>query len=148
MQWKATKEISKTLRMEFIQFKELLRASKLQASGASEETRESLRSGKILQALLTQPANKPVTIEIQIMLFYAKNENLFKDLEAPHVQEFITGFEAYARKEDAPLFTMIREKKALTDEIKKRMRLVLENYVAIIKKKFQAAEMESAVEVA
>ena len=148
VQWKATKEISKTLRMEFIQFKELLRASKLQASGASEETRESLRSGKILQALLTQPANKPVTIEIQLMLFYAKNENLFKDLEAPHVSEFIAGFEAFARKEDEPLFALIREKKAMTDEIKKRMRRVLENYVAVIKKKFLTAEAESAVEVA
>jgi F-type H+-transporting ATPase subunit alpha len=146
VQWKATKEISKSLRMEFIQFKELLRASKLQASGQSEETRESLRSGKILQALLTQPANQPVTIEIQIMLFYAKENHLFKDLEAAHVQEFIVGFEAFARKEDGALFTMIREKKVLTDEIKKRMKEVLEKYVVIIKKKFQAAEAESAFE--
>ena len=148
VQWKATKEISKSLRMEFIQFKELLRASKLQASGASEETREALRSGKILQALLTQPANKPVTIEIQIMLFYAKETQLFKDLEAVHVQDFLVGFEPYAREKDADLFTLIREKKALDDEIKKRMRRVLEDYVAIIKKKFMAAEAESAVEVA
>lgn len=148
VQWKATKEISKSLRMEFIQFKELLRASKLQASGQSEETRESLRSGKILQALLTQPANSPVTIEIQIMLFYAKENQLFKDLEAPHVQEFIVGFEEYARKTDGSLFALIREKKELTDEIKKRMRHLLEGYVAIIKKKFQTEESEAVVEVA
>lgn len=148
VQWKATKEISKSLRMEFIQFKELLRASKLQASGQSEETRENLRSGKILQALLTQPANKPVTIEIQIMLFYAKENQLFKDLEVQHVQEFLTGFEEYARKTDEPLFLLIREKKTLTDEIKKRMKHLLESYIAIIKKKFQTEEAESAVEVA
>jgi F-type H+-transporting ATPase subunit alpha len=148
VQWKATKEISKSLRMEFIQFKELLRASKLQASGQSEETRESLRSGKVLQALLTQPANKPVTIEIQIMLFYAKENQLFKDFEAQHVQEFIVGIEAYARQTDGALFTMIREKKTLTDEIKKRMKLVLESYVAVIRKKFLTEETESAVEVA
>ncbi len=46
VQWKATKAVTKSLRMEFIQFKEILKASKLQAGGASEETRESLKQGK------------------------------------------------------------------------------------------------------
>ncbi|HNX69502.1 MAG TPA: F0F1 ATP synthase subunit alpha [Candidatus Omnitrophota bacterium] len=148
VQWKATKDVSKTLRMEFIQFKELLRASKLQASGQSEETRESLRSGKVLQAILTQPANKPVPIEIQILLMYGKNENLFKDFEAQHIQDFLLGFEEYARKADPSFFTLLREKRALTDEIKKRMVKILQDYIAIIKKKFQTEEAESAVEVA
>lgn len=140
VQWKATKEISKSLRMEFIQFKELLRASKLQASGQSEETRENLRVGKILQALLTQPANKPVAIETQIMLFYAKENQLFKDLEVLHVQELIVGFDAYARRTDESLFSLIRKEKVLTDEIKKRMKHLLESYVVLIKKKFQTEE--------
>ena len=146
VQWKATKNVSKTLRMEFIQFKELLRASKLQASGQSEETRESLRSGKILQAILTQPANSPVNLETQIMLFFAKNEQLFKDLEPPHVADFLIGFEEYARKADPSLYTLIREKKDLTDEIKKRMTRVLSDYALVIKKKFQSLETEAAVE--
>ncbi|MDD3295209.1 MAG: F0F1 ATP synthase subunit alpha, partial [Geobacteraceae bacterium] len=147
VQWKATKDVSKSLRMEFIQFKELLRASKLQASGQSEETRESLRSGKVLQALLTQPANKPVPIEIQIMFFYAKEEQMFKDFELPMIQDFIAGFESYARETDASFFTLLREKKALTDEIKKRMKNLLEGYITVIRKKFQAQEAEAAVEV-
>lgn len=148
VQWKATKDVSKSLRMEFIQFKELLRASKLQASGQSEETREALRSGKILQAILTQPANAPVPIEIQIMLIYGKNEQIYKDFEIQHMQAFLAGFETYAKETDPSLFALLREKKALTDEIKKRIAQVLQGYASIIKKKFQTEEAESAVEVA
>ncbi|MGI6241048.1 MAG: F0F1 ATP synthase subunit alpha [Candidatus Omnitrophota bacterium] len=142
VQWKATKEVSKSLRMEFIQFKELLRASKLQASGQSEETRESLRAGKVLQALLTQPANNPVSIEIQIMSFFAKENQLFKDLELPHMQEFLTGFEPYAKEADPSLFSLIREKQVLDDEVKKRMTRILEEYIGTLKKKFQVEDEE------
>ena len=146
VQWKATKEVSKSLRMEFIVFKELLRVSKLQTTGQSDETRESIRAGKILQALLTQPANKPVKIEVQIMLFYAQSNNLFKDIEVQYISEFISGLEAYAQQEDGALFTLIREKKTLTDEIKQRMKRLLERYAAIIIKKWQTEETESAIE--
>ncbi len=147
VQWKATKKVSSSLRMEFIQFKELLRASKLQASGQSEETREALRSGKVLQALLTQPANKPVPIEIQIMIFYANNEKLFKDFEAKHMKEFLIGYEDYAKQNDPGIFALIREKKDLTDELKKRMSRLLLGYGEIIKKKMMKEEAEAAVEV-
>ncbi|MBU9889897.1 MAG: F0F1 ATP synthase subunit alpha, partial [Candidatus Omnitrophica bacterium] len=146
VQWKATKKVSGSLRMEFIQFKELLRASKLQAAGQSEETREALRAGKVLQALLTQPANKPVPLEIQIMVFYANNEKIFKDFEAKHMKEFLTGYEAYARETDPGVFTLIREKKDLTDELKKRMNRLVSGYVEIIKKKMMQEEAETAVE--
>lgn len=148
VQWKATKKVSASLRMEFIQFKELLRASKLQASGQSEETRESLRAGKILQALLTQPAGAPVPLEIQIMLMYGKNEQLFKEFEVEEMQDFLKSFEAVAREADPSIFTLLREKKELTDEIKKRMTKVIQEYVAVIRKKHQKAEAESGVEVA
>ena len=146
VQWKATKSVSKSLRMEFIQFKELLRASKLQASGQSEETREALRSGKVLQALLTQPANSPVTLEIQIIMMYAKNEQMFKEFEVEQMRDFLVNFEAYARRTDESLFKLLRDKKDLTDEIKKRISRVVQDYVEIVKKKFQKKELESAVE--
>ncbi|HOW59965.1 MAG TPA: F0F1 ATP synthase subunit alpha [Candidatus Omnitrophota bacterium] len=148
VQWKITKKVSSSLRMEFIQFKELLRASKLQASGQSEETRESLRAGKVLQAILTQPANSPVPIEIQIMLMYGKNEKMFNEFEAAHMQDFLVGFEEHAKKNDPTLFALIREKKELNDEIKKRITRVVQDYAAVIKQKFQKAENEASVEVA
>jgi len=146
VQWKATKAVSRSTRMEFIQFKELLRVSKLQASGQSEEARKTLETGRILQALLTQPASSPVTLELQIMLFYAKNEQMFKDLLLPQVQEFLVEFEEYVRREDPELLALIRETKDLNDEIKSRISRIVHELLAIIRKKTKKEVVDVEVE--
>ncbi len=133
VQWKSTKAVSKSLRLEFIQYKELLRISKLQTGGQSDEVREKLSQGKVLQALLTQPANNPVPLEVQIMCFFAKGENLLKDLEKDQINELQTGLWDYSNSNDSGLIKLIREKKDLTDEIKTRIRNVINAYVKEIK---------------
>ncbi len=145
VQWKATKAVSRSTRMEFIQFKELLRVSKLQASTQSEEARKSLEAGKILQALLTQPASSPVPVEFQVMLFYAKNEQMFKDLTLAQVQEFLAEFQAHVQREEPELLTMIRETKDLNDEIKSRISRIVHELLVIVKKR---AKRETAVTAA
>ena len=146
VQWKATKAVSRSTRMEFIQFKELLRVSKLQASSQSEEARKSLEQGRILQALLTQPASSPVTLEIQIMLFYAKNEQMFKDLTLHQVQEFLAEFQEHVRREEPELLAMIRETKDLNDEIKSRISRLVHELLTIIKKRTKREVIEVEVE--
>ncbi|MBI4549788.1 MAG: F0F1 ATP synthase subunit alpha [Candidatus Omnitrophica bacterium] len=147
VQWKATKDVSKSVRMEFIQFKELLRVSKLQAGGQSEEARENLRAGRILQAILTQPAGRPVDLVVQIMLFYGKNEGLFRELEKEQVVDFLQTFPPYAEKTDPTLFTTLRSKKAMDDEIKRRITKLVKDYIKIILSKAPKMDEESAVEV-
>ncbi len=132
VQWKATKAVTKSLRMEFIQFKEILKASKLQAGGASEETRESLKQGKILQSLLTQPASQPVSMDLQLIMFYAKDQQLLKEFEKAQTEEFLKGLAGYVEKNDPTLRAFIREKRDLTDEIKQRITAVVKNYAAEI----------------
>lgn len=140
VQWKATKAVTKSLRMEFIQFKELLRMSKLQAGGQSDETRESLRSGKVLQALLTQAAGKPVPLEMEIIIFYAKDVGILKKLEKEHADAFLSGITAYTDKADPDLRSDIRAKKDLTDDLKARMKKVTEAFVDIVIKQMEKPE--------
>jgi F-type H+-transporting ATPase subunit alpha len=134
VQWKATKDISKSLRMEFINFKELLRVSKLSSGSQSEEMRENLAVGRVLQALLTQPANKPVSIEVQIILFFAKNEKMLGDMDKDAAEHFQRDIDAYIREHDLGLLKMLRERKALDDEIKVRARKVLVDYLKIVRR--------------
>ncbi len=143
VQWKATKDVSKTLRLEFINFKEVLRVSKLSSGGQSEETRESLGAGKVLQTLLTQPANSPVGIEEQILVFFAKNEKMLSEMEKEHVEDFQKGLAAYVRANDPLVLKLLRERKALDDEIKERMKKVLGSYVAIVKAKFAQTDEQA-----
>lgn len=145
VQWKATKSVTKSLRMEFIQYKELVRMSKLNAGGQSEETRETLRAGKVLQSILTQPAGKPVSLEIQIIIFYAKDKGLLKKLEKEHADEFLKGIADYVDQTDPLLRTDIRNKKDLTDDLKARISKAAEAYVDIVIKKLAKPDEEAEV---
>jgi len=49
------------LRLEYLQYRELLRISKLKTSGHSDETLEKLKRGAILTEILRQDKDKPVS---------------------------------------------------------------------------------------
>ncbi|MDD5670582.1 MAG: F0F1 ATP synthase subunit alpha, partial [Candidatus Omnitrophica bacterium] len=133
VQWKAMKDVSKSLRIEFIQFKELLRVSKLQTSGQSEEAREKLASGKVLQSLLTQPPNSPVGMECQIIIFYGKDKGLLKELENEHqAQMFQKMLPDYIRDHDDRLIKLLRTRKTMDDEIQRRISDLVKKLVAEI----------------
>lgn len=146
VQWKAMKSVSKSLRLEFIQFKELLRVSKLQTGGQTDEMRSKLDQGKVLQALLTQPAGKPVKLEVQIITFFGKNEGLLNELDKDQVAEFQSKLQSWVEQHDPSLMPLMRETKDLTDEIKRRMKEVVRSLVADIKSRAPIDEDE--VEVA
>ena len=135
VQWKAMKAVAKSLRLEFIQFKELLRVSKLQTGGQSDEMREKLDSGKILQALLTQPANSPISQEVQIICFFCKNEGILNGLDKDQVAEFQDGIPDRAAKEDSSLFTLMRSTKDLSEEVKTRITRLAQSFIKEIKSK-------------
>ncbi len=145
VQWKAMKAVSKSLRLEFIQFKELLRVSKLQTGGQSDEMRDKLSQGKILQALLTQPANSPVSQEVQIICFYAKNEGLLNGLEKDQVVEFQDGIYNFMDKVDSGLIKLMRSTKDLNDEIKMRITKGIQEFVKEIKGRRVEKEEEAEV---
>ncbi len=146
VQWKAMKEVSSSLRLEFIQYKELLRTSKLQSGGQSEEAREKLRAGKVLQVLLTQMANSPVDMVLQVMMFYAKQAGLLKPFEEEgQAKEFVNMLPDWVEQKDAGLTKTIRTKRALDDEIKRRITTVVEELVKDIVARTTEEEEEEAV---
>jgi len=146
VQWKAMKEVSKSLRIEFIQYKELLRISKLQTGGQSDEMRDKLNTGKMLQASLTQPAGCPVPIELQIMIFFAKEEKLTLEFEKKEeISAFLEGLYDYVSKQDPGLFPLIRERKELTEDIKLRMTAVLKDFVKVVRSKYAAVDEDLEV---
>ncbi len=132
VQWSATKSVTKSLRMEFIQYKELQRISKLQAGNLPEETREVLRSGKVLQETLTQLAGSPVPIETQIIIFFAKDAGILKRLEVEHVAPFLSKIDGFIEKSDASLKSDIRAKQVLDDYLKRRITKLMYAYVESI----------------
>lgn len=119
VQWHAIKTLSGPLRLEYLQYRELLRISKLKTSGHSDETLEKLKRGAILTEILRQDKDKPVPQEVQVMIFYAFNKKMMNDLTIPEVRTFQEELLVYARDKNPDLLKLIREKRKLEPEVEK-----------------------------
>src|SRR3989338_299571 len=71
VQWPAIKSLSASLRLEYVQYKELMRISKLKSTGQSDEAHQQLKGGEILSEILKQEKDAPVSLEAQTFIFYA-----------------------------------------------------------------------------
>jgi F-type H+-transporting ATPase subunit alpha len=83
----ALREVSKPLRLEYLQFKELERVAKLRAT-FSEEAITRLKAGAVLRELLIQEKGRPVPPEEEIVLFQAYRSGAL----TPHPLEEIRRF--------------------------------------------------------
>ena len=133
VQWPAVKALSGQLRLEYLQYRELLRISKLKTSGQSEEMIEKLKRGAILTEVLKQDKNNPVASEAQVMIFYAFNKKYLNDLTVLQVQAFQNEILEYARKQQPELVKKLRERKKLDDEIEKGIVDILKTYLDEVK---------------
>ena len=132
VQWHAIKTLSGPLRLEYLQYRELLRISKLKTSGHSDETLDKLKRGAILTEILRQDKDKPVQQEIQVVIFYAFNKKLLNELTIPEVRVFQDGVLEYIRKNNPELLKVIREKRKLDPDMEKGITEVVNAYVKFI----------------
>jgi F-type H+-transporting ATPase subunit alpha len=119
VQWPAIKNLSGPLRLEYLQYRELLRIAKLKTSGHSDETLEKLKRGGILTEILRQDKDRPVPQEIQIMIFYAFNKKMMNELAILEVRAFQDEILDYARKKNPEFLKLVREKRKLEPDIEK-----------------------------
>jgi F-type H+-transporting ATPase subunit alpha len=133
VQWPAIKSLSAPLRLEYLQYRELLRLSKLKTGGQSEEMIEKLKRGAILTEVLKQDKNNPVPCEGQVMIFYAFNKKLINDLTTIQVRTFQDEIMEYALKKDPEFVKKLRERKKIDEEIEKSLVEVLQGYIEDLK---------------
>src|SRR5437667_10733675 len=66
----AMKELSRKLRLEYVQYKALQRLTNVRST-LSAEAEARLKRGEAMTHILTQEKNRPVSVEEQIVLLYA-----------------------------------------------------------------------------
>ncbi len=123
----ALRKLSKGLRLEYIQYRELLRLSKLQTS-LSDEANLRIRTGEVLEELFIQQDGNPCSLPEEIILFYAFRRKILDVLTVQQIRQFKTEFLSYLEEENPALIEKIEEKKELTDDIKKELDRVLVDY--------------------
>ncbi len=81
IQCEAMKELSRKLRLEYVQYKALQRLTNVRST-LSAEAEARLKRGEAMTHILTQEKNRPVSVEEQIVLLYALTSPALKMVKA------------------------------------------------------------------
>jgi len=115
-QWPAVKGPSRTLRLEFLQYKELVQMTQLRTTELSKEAQKKLRRGEVITELLIQDKNSPVAMEHQVVDMYALNREVLDDLSPEQIKKFKIDFFEKISEWFPNLQGQLREGKVIVDE--------------------------------
>jgi len=121
------RELSSALRREYAQYRELLRLSRLRAD-LSEEAKTKLKRGEAIMSVLEQYRGEPVSLEEEIILFYALRKGVLDDLTAEEKIRFRQDIFAFAREVKPGILKGVAGKKEFTPEIKQGLDALLDEY--------------------
>lgn len=133
-QWSAMRKVSKTLRLDYIQYKELLKVTQMQSSGISQDAQNKLKRGDAINALINQYRNKPVVMEDQIIFLNALDLGLLDNLSKEQILRFRQGISAYITKTHPSFLTDLRAAKEMSPEMTEKLKKSMKDYITPIVK--------------
>src|SRR5271163_4057682 len=144
---KATKQVGSTLKLDLAQFRELAAFSQF-GSDLDKVTQNQLARGQRLTELLKQPQFQPLSAEKQVAILFAGVNGLLDDVEVKDLRAFEDGFYPYLESAQPAILTDIATKKALDDDLRKRLTDAINdykgNFLAERKEKAAAEKQEAA----
>jgi F-type H+-transporting ATPase subunit alpha len=117
VQSEALREVSDTLRLDYAQYKELMRLMRVKTK-LSTEISEKLRRGETLSRLLVQDAHKPVSEIALIIQLYAFKRKILEILSPEGLSVFCREIMIYLKETHAPLLKILEEKKSFSQDIR------------------------------
>ncbi|MFH0924869.1 MAG: F0F1 ATP synthase subunit alpha [bacterium] len=127
VQYKAIKEVSSGLRLEYVQYRELLSMTKLNTK-LSSEAQQQLKRGNTLCELFIQSNNQPISFAEEVILFYAFKRRILEALPAPTVKRFKDEFFSYLTKTRPEIIGQIWSDKNLSEGIKTQLDKLLVDF--------------------
>lgn len=128
-QWPVMKALSKSLRLDYLQYKELLQMTQLRTTGLSKEAEVRLKRGEAINQLIVQDKNKPVAIEEQVIYLYALNKGILDNLSTSQVRQFKKEIFAFVNKLYPEYSNTLRDTKDLNDQMKQKLEEILKEYL-------------------
>ena len=124
---KATKQVGATLKLDLAQYRELAAFSQF-GSDLDKVTQNQLNRGSRLTELLKQPQFQPLPVEKQVVIMYAGINGFLDDLKIADIRAFEDGLYQYLDSSNASILSDIATRKALDDDLKKRIGDALKDY--------------------
>lgn len=129
-QWDAMRECSKTLRLDYIQYKELLKMTQMQSSGISEDAQVKLNRGEAINHLINQYRNMPISIEAQIVYLNALNSGILNKLSKEQIADFRDEICPYIEKKHPSFFKDLRAAQKMSADMHQKLDECLKGYIA------------------
>ncbi len=124
---KATKQVGSTLKLDLAQYRELAAFSQF-GSDLDKVTQQQLNRGQRLTELLKQPQFQPLTAAQQVAILFAGTQGLLDDLQVSDIQAFEAGYYPFLDTAHPDILSDISTKKALDDDLRKRLKDAIEEY--------------------
>ena len=136
-QIKAMKQVAGGLRLSLAQFRSLAAFAQF-GSDLDKATLAELARGQRLTEILKQPQYKPMDVEKQVLLIWAATNGFADDVPVDQVGKFETELLRFVENSRPGLLQSLREKKAVTDEIKNELEQTLKDFKDVWVEKSEA----------
>lgn len=123
-QTKAMKKAAGNLRIDLAQFKEMEIFTQF-SSELDQSTTELLNHGRMLTELLKQPLYNPLPQYEQVILLYAAQHGLLKDIPVNEIKEYCTELMNYIRTYGQDIIRELEQEKLLTDDLEDRIERIV-----------------------
>ena len=127
-QWPAMKDVSKSLRLEYLQYQELLQMTQLRSGGLSKDSEAKIKRGEALTQLLMQPKNHPWSVLEEVVCLIALGKGVLDPLPPARIRKFRIDIRAFMEKETPAVVKEIEESRKLTDENRAKILEVIKKY--------------------
>lgn len=129
----AMKKLAGKLRLEYLQYKELVRMTQLKTT-LSEEAAARIRRGEVITELLMQYKHEPAPIEEQIFHLYALKLGVLDPLTNDTLKKFKKEIVPYARRQHPEVVEELCSSWDLTESVKRGLEEIFRSYFASQKK--------------
>lgn len=134
-QWEVMKEQSKSLRLDYLQYKELLQMTQLRATGLSKDAEAKLKRGEAINQLIIQDKNRPIPIEEQVLYLYTLNRGMLDNLSSAQIIQFKEEILSFIERCNPTLIAGIRKTRQLNDTSRDKLGGYLQDYLKGIMKR-------------
>ncbi len=131
-QIKAMKQVAGTMKLELAQFREL-EAFAAFASDLDKTTRAQLDRGVRLVEVLKQPQYSPYEVEGQVCVIWAATQGYIDEVPIADVKRWESEFMDFTSQKYKKLLDLLREHKAMKDEVKTVLKEACDEFKAIFK---------------
>jgi F-type H+-transporting ATPase subunit alpha len=138
---KAIKQVGSTLKLDLAQYRDLAAFAQF-GSDLDKATQNQLNRGQRLTELLKQPQFQPLTAEKQVIILFAGTQGYLDDIKVPSIRAFEDGLYKYLDSGQTALMKDIATKKALDDDLKRRIGDALKEYKANFLAEHQDAQVK------